>query len=61
MEGVAVTINKISGEPFSVINVRRDTTLADVYEQIGDQLDSKTIYDLIIGTTQLRLQNTNQP
>ena len=61
VEGVAVTINKISGEPFSVINVRRDTTLADVYEQIGDQLDSKTIYDLIIGTTQLRLQNTNQP
>ena len=60
VEGVAVTINKISGEPFSVINVRRDTTLADVYEQIRDKLDSEFIYNLIIDTNRLRLRNTNE-
>jgi hypothetical protein len=60
VEGAAVTINTISGEPFSVIDVRRDTTLADVYEQIRDKLDSEFIYNLIIDTNRLRLRNTNE-
>lgn len=60
VEGVAVTISKLSGNKFSVINLHRDSTLDNVYAQIRGNLDSKTIYDLIIGTNRLRLRNTNE-